>query len=92
MKTTSLKPGRNKLEIGNLLKIERESATFEKHELSEEEIGELIEILFNQRIERGEYGTVENNWLMADDRLRAEEYFRLRHNRKSSASEKLSLK
>jgi hypothetical protein len=92
MRTTSLKPGRNISEIGNLLKIEKESGTIEKNVLFEEDIGELIEIIFNQRIERGEYGTVENNWLMADDRTRAEEYIRLRHNSKSSASKKRLLK
>jgi hypothetical protein len=64
----------------------------EKHFLNEKEVNELADMFFNQRIEHGEYGSAGNNWFRPADRSRAEEYIRLRHNRKSSASEKLSLK
>ena len=35
----------------------------------EVEIRELAKILYHQRIERGEYGTAEEDWLKAEDYL-----------------------
>jgi len=40
-----------------------------KYEPSEEEIRALAEIIFYQRIERGEYGTAEEDWLKAEEYL-----------------------
>jgi|WetSurMetagenome_2_1015567.scaffolds.fasta_scaffold72409_2 hypothetical protein len=39
-------------------------------EPSEAEIRELAEIIFKQRIKRGEPGTAEDDWLEAEKRLR----------------------
>jgi hypothetical protein len=64
----------------------------EKHILNEKEVHELADMFFNQRIEHGEYGSAGNNWLRPDDWSRAEEYIRLRFNRKNQALEKRLLK
>ena len=45
-----------------------------KHEPSEEEIRELAEIFYHQRIDRTEYGTAEEDWLNAEEFLRNTEY------------------
>jgi hypothetical protein len=39
------------------------------HKPSEEEVRELAEILYRQRIDRGEAGTAENDWLQAEEFL-----------------------
>jgi hypothetical protein len=49
-----------------------------ENERFDEEITEIMEILYYQRIERGEYGTEKNNWLISEDRAKAEHYLRLR--------------
>jgi len=49
--------------------IKKRQAKEIKYELPEEEIRELAEILYHQRIERGEYGTAEEDWLKAEEYL-----------------------
>jgi hypothetical protein len=44
-----------------------------KYEPSEEEIRELAEIIFHQRIDRGEFGTAEEDWLKAEEYLSYQE-------------------
>ena len=86
MKTTPMKSDKT---TDKKLAIRRTSmkipAKREKYVPTKEEIDELAEIFFNQRIEHGEYGTAENEWYRQDDRFRAEEYYRRRGTLKKSA-------
>jgi hypothetical protein len=40
------------------------------YEPGKEEIRELAEIIYYQRLEKGDYGTAEEDWLKAEDYLR----------------------
>ena len=40
-----------------------------KYKPSEEEVRDLAEILFHQRIDRGESGTPEDDWFLAEEYL-----------------------
>jgi valyl-tRNA synthetase len=40
------------------------------HEPTESEIRELAEVIYHERILRGEYGTPEEDWLKAESHLR----------------------
>lgn len=47
----------------------KEQVINKKYEPSEDEIRELAEIIFYQRVERGESGTAEEDWLEAEEYL-----------------------
>ena len=48
----------------------KETPKMKNYEPAEEEIRELAEILYRQRIDRAEYGTAEEDWLQAEDYLK----------------------
>jgi len=50
--------------------VKRKKITASKYEPSEEEIREKAMEIYNQRIEREEYGTAEDDWLEAKKQLK----------------------
>lgn len=70
MKTKTTESGKKTVKKSATGKpIKKKQAIDIKYEPSEEEIRELAEIIFHQRIERGEYGTAEEDWLKAEEYL-----------------------
>jgi hypothetical protein len=70
MKTKTTESGKKSVKKSATGKpTKKKQAIDKKYEPSEEEIRELAETIFYQRIERGEYGTAEEDWLKAKEYL-----------------------
>jgi hypothetical protein len=51
------------------VKESEKAVTGEKNLPTEEEIRELAEIIYHQRIDQGEHGTADDDWLKAEECL-----------------------
>jgi hypothetical protein len=70
MKTNTIESGKKSVKKSATGKpAKKKQAINKKYEPSEGEIRELAEIIFHQRMERGEYGTAEEDWLRAEEYL-----------------------
>jgi len=70
MKTKTIESGKKSVKKSATGKPTiKKQAINKKYQPSEDEIRELAEIIFYQRIERGESGTAEEDWLEAEEYL-----------------------
>jgi hypothetical protein len=71
MKTSKAKAiSKPKKTSKSLEAVKNKKVTTSKSQLSEEEIREKAMEIYNQRIEREEYGTAEDDWLEAEKQLK----------------------
>lgn len=70
MKTKTTESGKKAVKKSATGKpLKKKQAINKKYEPAEDEIRELAEIVYYQRIERGESGTAEEDWLEAEEYL-----------------------
>jgi hypothetical protein len=67
--TTQSTKKQTKSSLTRKSKLTSNPVSGKNREPGEVEIRELAEIIYHQRIERGEYGTAEEDWLKAENYL-----------------------